>query len=129
VEVVVVKNGRPGLPREVRVRFWDGIRAGLGSRQAAVAAGISHPAAWRLMQLAGGVAANGPRAGTGRRLCLAEREEIALARERGESVRAIARDGEPGGGAERGPGEVPGAGGAGAGGCAGGAAEDGEAGR
>jgi transposase, IS30 family len=91
VEVVVVKNGRPGLPREVRVRFWDGIRAGLGSRQAAVAAGISHPAAWRLMQLAGGVAANGPRAGTGRRLCLAEREEIALARERGESVRGIAR--------------------------------------
>jgi hypothetical protein len=32
VEVVVVKNGRPGLPCEVRVRFWDGIRAGLGSR-------------------------------------------------------------------------------------------------
>ena len=27
----MAKDGRPGLPREVRVRFWDGIRAGLGA--------------------------------------------------------------------------------------------------
>jgi hypothetical protein len=63
-EVVVVKNGRPGLPHEVRVRFWEGIRAGLGSRQAAVAAGVSAPAGWRLMQLAGGVKANAPQPGS-----------------------------------------------------------------
>jgi transposase, IS30 family len=90
VEVVVVKNGRPGLPREVRVRFWDGVRAGLGSRRAAVAAGVSHPLAWRWFTAAGGVTANGPRAGTGRFLSLAEREEIALGRARGEGVRVIA---------------------------------------
>jgi transposase, IS30 family len=90
-EVVVVKNGRPGLPREVRARFWEGIRAGLGSPDAAVAAGVSAPAAWRLMQLAGGVKANAPRPGSGRYLSVAEREEIALGRARGESFRAIAR--------------------------------------
>jgi len=36
----VAKNGCPGLPREVRVRFWDGIRlcpAGNGSQHAGVA--------------------------------------------------------------------------------------------
>src|SRR5262249_41905735 len=27
---VVAKMGRPALPREVRVAFWDGVRAGLG---------------------------------------------------------------------------------------------------
>ena len=59
----MVKNGRPGLPREVRVRFWEGIRAGLGSPQAAVAAGVSAPAGWRLIQLAGGVKANAPQRG------------------------------------------------------------------
>ncbi len=92
----MVKNGRPGLPREVRVRFWDGIRAGLGSRQAAVAAGVSHPVAWRWMHEAGGVKANAPRPGSGRYLSVAEREEIALGRARGESFRAIgARLGRP----------------------------------
>src|ERR1700750_1489200 len=135
-EVVVVKNGRPGLPREARVRFWEGIRAGLGTREAAAAAGVGKSVASWWFGQAGGVKGNAPRAGSGRYLSVAEREEIALARARGESVRGIgARLGRAastrrrGGGAERGPGDLPGAGGAGAGGGAGGPAEDGEAGR
>src|SRR5262249_3682073 len=37
--VVVVKNGRRGVPRPVRAGFWDGVRAGLGVREGALAAG------------------------------------------------------------------------------------------
>jgi IS30 family transposase len=88
--VVVVKNGRPGLPREVRVRFWDGIRAGLGTREAAAAAGISRSLGVRWFAAGGGVKGNAPVAGSGRYLCLAEREEIALGLARGESCREIA---------------------------------------
>jgi IS30 family transposase len=86
----VAKNGRPGLPREVRVRFWDGIRAGLRTREAAAAAGVSRSLGGLWFAAAGGVKGNGPGAGSGRYLSLAEREEIALGRARGESVRAIA---------------------------------------
>jgi IS30 family transposase len=86
----VVKNGRPGLPREVRVRFWDGIRAGLGTSEAGAAAGISRSMAVRWFGAAGGVKGNGPGAGSGRYLSVAEREEIALGRARGEPVRQIA---------------------------------------
>jgi IS30 family transposase len=86
----VAKNGRPGLPREVRVRFWDGIRAGLGNREAAAAAGASKSVAALWFAAAGGVKGNGPAAGSGRYLSLAEREEIALGRARGESCRVIA---------------------------------------
>ncbi len=84
----MAKNGRPGLPREVRVRFWDGIRAGLGTREAAAAgAGKSVGSVW--FAAAGGVKGNGAAAGSGRYLCLAEREEIALGLARGESFGVI----------------------------------------
>ena len=86
----MAKNGRPRLPREVRVRFWDGIRAGLGNREAAAAAGASKSVAALWFAAAGGVKGNGPAAGSGRYLSLAEREEIALGRARGESCRVIA---------------------------------------
>jgi transposase, IS30 family len=86
----VVKNGRPGLPREVRVRFWDGVRAGLGTREAAAAAGAGKSVAGLWFAAAGGVKGNGPVVGSGRYLPLAEREEIALGRARGESCRVIA---------------------------------------
>jgi IS30 family transposase len=86
----VVRNGRPGLPREVRVRFWDGVRAGLGTRDAAAAAGVSRSVAVLWFARAGGVKGNAPCAGSGRYLSLAEREEIALGRARGEPVRQIA---------------------------------------
>lgn len=34
----MAKTGRLALPREVRVAFWDGVRAGVGVEEAAVAA-------------------------------------------------------------------------------------------
>ena len=79
----MTKLGRPELPREVRVAFWNGIRAGLGAEEAAAAAGASRESARRWMHEAGGVKGNGPAAGSGRYLARWEREEIAvgLARE------------------------------------------------
>jgi hypothetical protein len=74
----VAKMGTPGLPCEVRVAFWDGIRAGLGVQEAAAAAGAGRNAAWLWMRRAGGVKGNGESAGSGRYLQMWEREEIAV---------------------------------------------------
>jgi len=74
----------------VRVRFWDGIRAGLAVEQAAAAAGVGRNAAWQWLRQAGGVPGNAPAAGCGRYLSLAEREEIAAGVAVGEPVRGIA---------------------------------------
>jgi transposase, IS30 family len=87
----VAKSGRPALPREVRVAFWDGIRAGLGVEEAAAAAGVSRRGARAWLREAGGVKGNGPRAGSGRFLSAAEREEIAVGLARELSLREIAR--------------------------------------
>jgi IS30 family transposase len=70
--------GAPGLPREVRVVFWDGIRAGLSVEAAAAAAGAGRNAAWLWLRQAGGVKGNGPSAVSGRFLQGWEREEIAV---------------------------------------------------
>jgi transposase, IS30 family len=87
----VVKNGRPGLPREAQAGFWDGVRAGLRVEEAAVAAGVSTSAAGRWFQQAGGVKANGPGGPvSGRYLSVAEREEIAVGLAAGLPVRQIA---------------------------------------
>jgi IS30 family transposase len=83
--------GRPGLPREVQVAFWDGIRAGLGVEEAAAAAGVSRNGAWKWLRAAGGVKGNGERAGSGRYLSAAEREEIAVGLARELPLREIAR--------------------------------------
>jgi transposase, IS30 family len=90
-EVVVVLRGRPPAPRAVRVRFWEGIRAGLLPGDAAVAAGLS----WRAREwfaAAGGVKANGPGPVSGRYLSVMEREEIAVGLAAGKPVRQIARE-------------------------------------
>jgi len=86
----VVKNGRPGLPREARVRFWGGIRAGLGTGEAAAVAGVGASVAWRWFGLAGGVKGNGACAGSGRYLSVAEREEIAAGVAAGQRYAQIA---------------------------------------
>jgi IS30 family transposase len=91
LEVVVAKDGRPGLARDARVRFWDGVRAGLNAEQAAAGAGISRGAASRLVREAGGVKGNGPSAGSGRYLSLAEREEISVGLAQQLPRRQIAR--------------------------------------
>jgi IS30 family transposase len=78
LEVVVAKLGRPRVPGVVRARFWDGVRSGLGLREAAAAAGVHRHQAEGWFREAGGVKGNAPGAGGGRYLSLAEREEIAL---------------------------------------------------
>jgi IS30 family transposase len=87
----VAKDGPAGLPREVRVLFWDGIRAGLGVEEAAAAAGVSRNGAWNWLRQAGGVKGNGPAAVSGRFLQGWEREEIAVGLARDLSYREIGR--------------------------------------
>jgi transposase, IS30 family len=93
---VVAKMGRPALPREVRVAFWDGVRAGLGVEAAAGAAGVSRHVAWKWMRAAGGVKQNGPAGVSGRFLQGWEREEIAVGLAAGLGCRAIAARLAPG---------------------------------
>jgi transposase, IS30 family len=85
------RGGRPPAPRDARVRFWAGVRAGLVPSQAVMAAGLG----WRAQRWfaeAGGVKANGPGPVSGRYLSLAEREEIALGLAARKPVRQIARE-------------------------------------
>jgi IS30 family transposase len=96
VEVVVARNGRPGLPRDARVRFWDGVRAGLTAEQAAAAAGVAGSVASRWVREAGGVKGNGPGAVSGRFLQAWERDEIAVGVAQGLPCRAIAARLAPG---------------------------------
>ena len=77
---------------EHKKRFWMQIAAGASSEDAAVAAGMAPAVGSRWFREAGGmpdVEFNEP---TGRHLRFAEREEIALLRAKGLSVRAIARE-------------------------------------
>jgi IS30 family transposase len=90
MEVAVVKNGRPAAPRALQVRFWEGVRSGLGVTEARLAAGVGNEIAFRWFKQAGGVRSNGPRPVSGRYLSVTEREEIAVGLAAGESVRAVA---------------------------------------
>jgi transposase, IS30 family len=92
----VARSGRPAVSGEVRARFWDGLRAGLGVDEAAAAAGVSGRGARYWLRDAGGVKGNGPSAGSGRYLRMWEREEVSVGVARGESYREIgARIGRP----------------------------------
>jgi IS30 family transposase len=90
MEVAAMKNGRPGVPRALEARFWEGIRSGLGTLEAAQAAGVGQEIAFRWFRQAGGVKSNGPRPACGRYLSVGEREEIAVGLAAGQSVRVIA---------------------------------------
>jgi transposase, IS30 family len=92
----VAKDGRPGLPRDARVRFWDGIRAGLNAERAAAEAGIARAVASRWVREAGGVKGNGAAAVSGRFLQGWEREEIAVGLALGLGCRQIAARLAPG---------------------------------
>jgi IS30 family transposase len=91
MEVAVMKkNGRPGAPRAVQVRFWEGVRSGLGVQEAGAAAGVGPVRAFGWFRQAGGVKSNGPRRAGGRYLSVGEREEIAVGLAAGESLRSVA---------------------------------------
>ena len=83
-------SGRRPAPRPVRERFWAGVGAGLGVKEAGRAAGVSHEAARQWFMQAGGVISNGPGPESGRYLSMAEREEIAVGRAAGMAVAVIA---------------------------------------
>jgi IS30 family transposase len=88
---VVLKAGPRGVPRVVRVEFWELVRAGVGWRVAAARCGLPHQTAEVWFRQAGGVKANGVRAVGDRYLGVAEREEIAVGLAAGWSLRVIAR--------------------------------------
>lgn len=75
--------------------FWQLIKQGVSSEEAGVQAGASAPVGSRWFREAGGMPpskfANASQPLSGRYLCFAEREEIALYRAQGFSVCAIAR--------------------------------------
>jgi IS30 family transposase len=84
--------GRPTVAwREDRVRFWAAIARGVKTEDAATEAGVSGPVAFRWFRHAGGVNPALPPTVSGRYLCFAEREDIAILRARGVGVREIAR--------------------------------------
>jgi transposase, IS30 family len=84
--------GRPPVARrEHRQRFWKAIALGLSSEDAAVVCGVSQAVGTRWFRESGGMPSISLAPLSGRYLSFAEREEIALARARGETIRAIAR--------------------------------------
>jgi IS30 family transposase len=88
--------GRPVVAgRDERRRFWAAIAAGMASEDAALQAGMSQAVGTRLFRKAGGMpsAMFRPSAKplSGRYLSFAEREEIALLRVQGCSIREVAR--------------------------------------
>jgi len=76
---------------EVVQPFWAALQVGEFIADAAVAAGTYRKQGTRWVAACGGVRPRRGRGLKGRCLSFAEREEIALARARGESMRAIAR--------------------------------------
>src|ERR1700693_3073536 len=88
--------GRPVVAaRDEQRRFWAAITAGMASEDAALQAGMSQAVGTRLFRKAGGMppAKFRPSAKplSGRYLLFAEREEIALLRVQGCSMREVAR--------------------------------------
>jgi transposase, IS30 family len=75
---------------EVYQVFWAGMAAGEFINDAAIAAGSYRKHGSRWLAAAGGVRPRRGRNLRGRCLTLAQREEIALGRARGDSIRAIA---------------------------------------
>lgn len=88
--------GRPPVARDAeRRRFWEAIAAGRSSEDAAEAAGVSPAVGTRWFREAGGMPPSHYRPSStppsGRFLCFAEREEIAILRAQGLGVREMAR--------------------------------------
>src|SRR3990172_12335617 len=88
--------GRPSVAdRDERRRFWAAIAAGMTSEDAAVEAGVSQAVGTRWFRKAGGMPPSmfglSARPISVRYLSFAEREEIALLRVQGCSIREVSR--------------------------------------
>ena len=81
--------GAPPTRRDVAREFWGRIAEGLSTAEASAACGVSEAVGCRLFRQGGGMPNVALEPPSGRCLSFAEREEIALARERGEVVRDI----------------------------------------
>jgi IS30 family transposase len=88
-EVGVVVSGQRASREQVRV-FWRARVAGVSHEDAVALAGVSVTAGRAWVYEAGGIIPGDLEGGCGRYLSLAEREEIALGRAEGLSIRAIA---------------------------------------
>jgi transposase, IS30 family len=84
-------TGHVPLPNEVRRAFWRLIAAGASTDDASAAMGLNRRTGRRWFTEAGGMPPGDLAERTGRYLSFAEREEIALGRAAGLSMRAIAR--------------------------------------
>jgi IS30 family transposase len=84
--------GRPPVAhRENRRQFWLAIADGHSSEDAAASCGISAPVGARWFRQSGGMAPLSLAPLSGRSLCFAEREEIAILKAQGVGIREIAR--------------------------------------
>ena len=88
---VMRSPGSPTVRRELRRRFWVRIAAGCSSEDAAAACGVSVSAGARWFRDGGGMPPLSLAEPSGRYLCFAEREELALLRAQQLGVREIAR--------------------------------------
>ena len=83
--------GRPHPPRQVEQEFWRRIAEGMATEDAAAAAGVSSPVAYRWFRHGGGMPPITLDPPSRRYLSLAEREEIAILKAQAVGVREIAR--------------------------------------
>jgi IS30 family transposase len=85
----------PGRPtagrREHRQRFWEEIRRGLSTEEAAISCGVSPGVGGRWFRHSGGMPSLSLARQSGRYLSFAEREEISILKSHGAGVRQIAR--------------------------------------
>ena len=84
--------GRPIPARHVEREFWRVIGRGKSTEDAAREIGVSVPVASRWFRHAGGMPPLSLAEPSGRYLSFQEREEIAILNDRGDGVRAIARE-------------------------------------
>jgi len=83
--------GRPPTPRTEQRRFWRALKDGVSLQEAAASVGVSAGTGERWFGKAGGMAPMDLAEPVGRYLSFAEREEIALLRAAGHSIREIGR--------------------------------------
>jgi len=83
--------GAPSHRREVERAFWREVATGVTSDEAAAAVGVSAAVGSRWFRHGGGMPPMDLAAGSGRYLCFAEREDIALLHAQGIGVRETAR--------------------------------------